>query len=495
MTIKAQHNSMPKFKNSLLCLVVAISAIVSVALTIPALKVLFSAFSVMCLGIILYRRIAILRPDLVSLRVFCLLYILQNFWLVCYTATCENTYIWGNLLDPPPDFGVGAYEATLPSLLIMLVLWLYTELIASRVNHAIPALIKRFTKRRSGGFGAMLIALNALFPAYFIAVKGFGVFNFTYIILFMQATSACSPFLVGLYWRQYKLSAITCIGLLCISTLLGFGEGSRTLIFMPFGFLAVGFLLSLSRTARRKVIILYVIASIPLFYIVGNIGNVREQVRQTLGDVSDNITLMYQLLLDPSDLTTDTLNTFSRGVWRMISWSNIAVPILTPSDFDYRGTDGILDEIRFNSQFLIFDSMGNFKRVNSDFGLGVASKYGFVVHEESAVPFGLIADSWSRAGWLGLALGTVILAVFFVSCEKLVWYFFGKSAVLFVIMRTIIITQVFWRIDIGSVISVIRYTLLCFVFWGGLLKVLSLMVPSLDKARHECTGNPLCQCK
>src|SRR5262249_25653020 len=86
------------------------------------------------------------------------------------------------------------------------------------------------------------------------------------------------------------------------------------------------------------------------------------------------------------------------GVSRLLAWTNVVVPLMTPNTVPYRGMDRFVDEAI--QTFQVSSVSGSTPDDLYDAGLwnAPARQYGFTVNSFTSVEFTLAADGWSRGG-------------------------------------------------------------------------------------------------
>ena len=98
----------------------------------------------------------------------------------------------------------------------------------------------------------------------------------------------------------------------------------------------------------------------------------------------------------------------------MLIHANVVTPFLTPSFVPYRRWESFNDEI--SSIVSLKGDSGRDKnrheRGDLGYGTGVATQYGFQVNEFTSVEWPIIADSFSRFGYVGIFIYSFAFALF-----------------------------------------------------------------------------------
>jgi len=87
-----------------------------------------------------------------------------------------------------------------------------------------------------------------------------------------------------------------------------------------------------------------------------------------------------------------------QGVGRLLAWSNVVVPLMTPEAIPYRGFDGFLDEAAQSFQIANVSGLTTDDLLDAGLTTAPAKLYGFTVNSYTSVEFTLAADGWSRGG-------------------------------------------------------------------------------------------------
>jgi hypothetical protein len=339
-------------------------------------------------------------------------------------------------------------------------------------------------------FDAMLIVAALITTSIWVTTLS----NTNVIFFFLRVLNrglVFAPFVAGLYWNRNRLVQAVWIITLAINLGLAFVTGNRGYGFFPAGYYAIGFILQqATRAGRVSWFALGIAGLIPLIIASGVVNVLRDDVGRTtlqtldIGEVINDIPSAISTSLEKSTNTWDPgeQNALWTGLARMVDWSLLAVPNMTPQVVPYRGYGDLPQELE---AMLSIPGLGIFPDLSYD-SKGLAIPYGFTVNSgydenstlrtTSSVPFNIIADSWSRGGIVSVVMqvGLAILALTF--AEKICYRFLlSRSVGLFVLGRMVVVGLGFWSLSVGIFSEAIRQlalTLTFTVFCVGLLMAL-----------------------
>lgn len=246
----------------------------------------------------------------------------------------------------------------------------------------------------------------------------------SYLISAISLTFAFSPLMVGVIWSSLTHGARTVWKfVLFITFLFHTLQGSRGLAIFPLAAFAIGYLFSIScnRTKLKKTIRIYVVIiliSIPFLSFV-------QTYREIFGRGNEISLQTFTEMLNfaATNQTSDNEKNIYASYGRLLNHTNNVVVVMTPSIVPFRGFDAMEEEIASIFKILGQDNAQEFRKERSELGYstGVATRYGFRVTEETSVEFGMFADAYSRFGYLGIFIYSLIFAIILALMEK--WCF------------------------------------------------------------------------
>jgi len=237
-----------------------------------------------------------------------------------------------------------------------------------------------------------------------------------YAVRIIASAATFMPYLAGRYLvgTRTGLVAIWILALL-VNGVIALLAGGRLLAFFPPTLFVLGAIQGTRGSTRRKVLV-FAALLMPTFVLVSGIAG---QVRSDLGRGGMEL-VSERRASDFVEATGRELRAggavrlaFAEGVRRLVPWTSVAIPIMTPRPVPYRGFEGFLDEIVNTFQIAAVSGTSRADLIDAGVGTAAARAYGFGVDVGTNVEFGPTADGWSRGGILvvflfGLCLGVTI---------------------------------------------------------------------------------------
>jgi hypothetical protein len=298
-----------------------------------------------------------------------------------------------------------------------------------------------------------------------------------YFVRVVHATFAMTGLLAGYYWSKSRLVRFSWLGSLIIGLFFGTITGSRALALWPLLFYIIGFLSQLKGWRKATIIVLFIALLPPAFFLIGFVQNLRDEIgRKDLSKVNileviNYIPTAFEKSLKKRDNTQAQLepSTGYKGLQRMVDWTLLFVPNMSPNPIEYRGYNDYMQEI--GGMFAIGGS-----KMDSGHGSFYPSElfarnYGFRVHlnvDESGrfashtVPFGVLADSWSRYGLVSSVLQITATLIFFIVFEYLNRWLLRRHPDIAIMGFAILAKYALQFATVYSLTSTIRRTV---VFW------------------------------
>lgn len=284
------------------------------------------------------------------------------------------------------------------------------------------------------------------------------------------------PFVAGMYWNRSRLPQLVWIFVLSVNMVFAFFTGSRGYGFFSLGFYALGFIVQQTTAMRRvKWTVVGLAGLIPLVILSGLIRNMRDEfgyvgiTNVQFSEVIRNINIAFQESKEASQLTWEEAP--NDAVWigleRLVDWTDVHAPNMSPDIVGYRGYGDFLDEFK---SLASFTKLGIFPFWNYP-STEYAQMYGFYVNVDrensgevtssTAVPFNILADAWSRFGlFSALAQVTAALLILTGFEQFLMNRFLPRHMELFVLARTILIGIAANFLTIYTLVAAIREMLI-----------------------------------
>lgn len=264
----------------------------------------------------------------------------------------------------------------------------------------------------------------------------------SYLISAISLTFAFSPLFVGIMWMA--LGANTKLiwkFVLFVTFLFHTLQGSRGLAVFPLVAFAVGYIFSISnnKAKLKRIIKMYAVIGIISIPFLGFVQDYRENFGR---GKEISMETFYEML---SFMGTDNQKKNDDGIYasygRLLNHTNNVVLVMTPYMVPYRGFDAMDQEIASIFHVLGADESVEFRKGRSDLGYstGVATRYGFRVNEATSVEFGMFADAYSRFGYLGIFIYSILFAIVLALMEKWCCNHMAKNSLLAMMLLTFLL--------------------------------------------------------
>jgi hypothetical protein len=200
-----------------------------------------------------------------------------------------------------------------------------------------------------------------------------------------------------------------------VNAVIGIAAGTRGKALLAAVLFATGFISALPDRKRVVVGICAVFAAVPLIQLAGALGVVRDELGRgglemvESGHLSEVFRQLSRELLPDDRQDVEVLR--EHGVSRLLSWTNVVVPLMTPQTVPYRGMTGLLDEAAQTFQVASFSGSTPDDLYEAGLWNAPARQYGFTVNAYTSVEFTLAADGWSRGGAVAALLFGFVAAL------------------------------------------------------------------------------------
>jgi len=231
----------------------------------------------------------------------------------------------------------------------------------------------------------------------------------------------CAPFLAGRDSQKDRRLGFLWVVTILVNAVIGIAAGTRGKALLAAVLFVAGLISALPERRRLIVGVCAVFAAVPLIQLAGALGVVRDELGRgglemvESGHLSDVFHQLSRELLPGDSHDAEVLR--EHGVSRLLSWTNVVVPLMTPQVVPYRGMTRFLDEA--TQTFQVASLSGSTPDDLYDAGLwnAPARQYGFTVNAYTSVEYTLAADGWSRGGALVALLFGFVAALILTSCE------------------------------------------------------------------------------
>jgi hypothetical protein len=360
--------------------------------------------TVLCFA--MYLAVANLLPQYYSPR-----FLILSFGFQCLILAVIA--VLGAPLSPPyHPFEVNAADAPIRSIVAMLMVPVgaLIAVVASRVVGNLSGASVRSRDVEPARLSVLALAaqrrpylvLAAVLQLLYwpAALEGAGATG--YIVRVVSSALMGAPFLAGRDSKaDRRLAGVWALALL-VNAIIGIAAGTRSKAFIAIVLFAAGFVSALPSRRRILVGAVGMIAAIPLIQLAGALGVVRDDLgrgglEMMKAEHVREVASALSRKMSSSDRDEAEAVNF-QGFGRLLSWTNVVVPILTPETVPYRDLTGIVEEATQTFRIASLSRLTVDDLYDADLYTAPARRYGFMVTATTSVEFGLAADAWSRGG-------------------------------------------------------------------------------------------------
>ncbi len=281
-----------------------------------------------------------------------------------------------------------------------------------------------------------------------------------YAVRILASGLTVVPFLAGRDSRDDKGLRRIWLATIAINALIGIVVGARTHAFFPVVLFAAGYISVLPPRQRRFAASLALAASIPLVELSGAAGMVRDDFGRgglellRAERVNEVAQAMVQSLKGGDQQDADKMR--MHGFGRLLAWTNVVVPLMSPEEIPYRGFDGFVTEAAQTFQIASVSGLTVEDLLDAGLNNEPARLYGFTVNVYTGVEFTLAADAWSRGGPLVVILFSAIAAFCLTAGEALAHRASGHHAGVASILTLPIAKAAFFDASIFPLLTTLR---------------------------------------
>lgn len=325
-------------------------------------------------------------------------------------------------------------------------------------------------------FISALINTSIWFEASMPSLIGYG-------IRVVHATFGLSALLAGYCWGKSRLVRYTWLLSLVLGLFFAVITGSRASAFWPLLFYMIGFLIQF-RGWQRIITITIFVALLPTgLFFIGFIQNLRDEIgRNDLSKVNISEVIGYMPTAfknsfergDEAQMQLDASTGYT-GLQRLVDWTLLFVPNMTPDPIEYRGYGDYMLEVKG----LVSIGGANLNNTTGSFypSLLFARNYGFNVHQtvgedgrfaSHTVPFGVVADSWSRLGLVSSVAQIIAVLLLFIILEGIGKRFLSRHPDIMIMALSVLMKYALQFATVYSLTNTVRRTM---VFWGFMIMV------------------------
>lgn len=209
---------------------------------------------------------------------------------------------------------------------------------------------------------------------------------------------------------------------IALNAFIGIVAGTRSKALVAAVLFVAGYISTLPGRRRLLVAICASIAAVPVIQLSGAVGVVRDQVGRGGLELmrTDHIAqVLHELTRElTSDDREQAEEIQAQGVSRLLAWTNVVVPLMTPDTIPYRGLAGLVDEGIATFRVASVAGVAADDFYEAGLNNAPARHYGFTVNANTSVEFTLLADGWSRGGLAVVVVFTLVVMIFLLSAES-----------------------------------------------------------------------------
>lgn len=244
--------------------------------------------------------------------------------------------------------------------------------------------------------------------------------NISYVVAVFALAFSFAPVIIGLLWKNISsFHKLLWISMLIINLVFHSIQGSRGTAIFPICFVIGGYLISIqnNKDLFHKRLLAFGFTSILSIPFLSFIADYRDSIGRNEDVSIEALEAMIDFANDETILSNDKED---NSISRLLIHPNVAAIYLTPEIIPHREFDYLLEEMFSIITLSGEDGAETNKQFRSDlgYGTGVATRYGFTVNDKTSVEWPILADGYTRFGYLGIALYSFLFAIFLSWLEK-----------------------------------------------------------------------------
>jgi len=243
-----------------------------------------------------------------------------------------------------------------------------------------------------------------------------------YAVRIAEGGLVVAPFVAGRDSRDDRgMFGVWCTTIL-LDAVVGIAIGARSKALTPGVLFVAGWISVLPKRRRLLFTVVGLLAAIPLVQLAGAVGVVRGEMGRDRVEMlqPDHIREVFARVgqeMTPG-AAGDSHERNVQGVSRLLAWSNVVVPVMTPESVPYRGFDGFLEETLQTFRIARLSGLTPDDLYDAGLMSAGARPYGFRIDANTSVEFSLAADAWSRGGLPVAILFGILGALVLTLCES-----------------------------------------------------------------------------
>ncbi len=430
----------------------------------------------LCIAVVLYRAMRVLRPDIITPRLMVVYAALQLVWIMLIVLLGVPTLIFSTTFGV--DIGDHPFRAVLPLLIL-----------------PFGALCGVGTARFFGGRGRRqtstlglvasappIIVVYLTFSAallilyWFAALPGAGAVG--YLIRVLSSTMFLVPLLAGMFAQRFPSTRWVWFVALGVNGLIGLATGSRAIALMPAAFYVAGYVLTLQGRKRTRAVVISAALGTIAVLMTGIIGLVRQEIGRGGLDIfsQERISAVAEEAARTLEQGAAARTSIvGDGLMRLVAHTNVVVPVLSPDVVPYRGFEGLGSEIASTARISALAGVSAEEFYEAGLGSAPAVAYGFMVNELTSVEFGVLPDGWSRGGPLVVLLFGYLLAWGYIAAEAAVRRVFARDTGAILLSLVVIARSAFFDASGLTLLATFRSLVFGLAFVAVIIALLNAL--------------------
>lgn len=297
----------------------------------------------------------------------------------------------------------------------------------------------------------------------------------------MAAALIASPFLAGRDSRRDRGLATLWSVTILLNAGIGLAAGTRSKAFVAAVLFVAGYISALPKSRRIAAGVCAVVAMVPLIQLAGAVGVARNDLGRGGLELlqPDRIRDVFRQLsreIMPGDQSSAE-DVKIEGVSRLLAWTNVVVPLMTPEAIPYRGLDGFLDEAVRTFQVASMSGLTPDDLYDAGLFVAPARFYGFTTNSNTSVEFTLAADGWSRGGAPIALVFSFIVGLALIAGELCAYRLHRYGTGVATILALPVVKAAFFDVNIVPLLSTLRAMVMN-------LLVVAIGVAVIELTRH-----------
>jgi hypothetical protein len=332
----------------------------------------------------------------------------------------------------------------------------------------------------------LIVAAMLNFSAWFFDIFPLYI---SYFVRVLWAAFHYTAFLAGLCFSLKSKVTYIWLATLFAGLVLAGITGSRGYAFWPFLFYFIGFVIKLKPNTRFIIIIMAMMVTPFGIKYLGLIDTLRNEIGRTSVSSRDTQDLQHgirdaisQMSTEGKNASTSINTTAFKGLRRLVDWSLVVVPSLSPEKVPYRGYWDINKEIGSMFYFGGFNLTSRW--VRPYLSVMYARSYGFRVYKKiengkvnsSSVPFNVVADSYSRYGVVSSIFQVFFYMAILTLVEKQCRKLFYRDSVGYLMVLTYLVGQAFYYSNVYNLTKNVRNMVMYVTFIVCMMKVYAFVM-------------------